>query len=288
MLDAAVLATAVVVAAAGGTGGRRLRGQELVDNRAGCFEWFGLDFMVDRGLGVWNLECNISPDLSRGTEVPAAIPRPPPPHPPRIRPIRFPTRVHQSPSTPRVRRRLGNGRDPGPRAAQVLDRLVPAAMHGLWRMLLLGPAARDGEARDPEHGWDLVYRGKEIRRDALVKRCPPPHPPRPGPAPLPSAVRAPPGCSHRSPPSSSVLPSPCSPSLWRLEGAVRGWPAGPGAARGAVAAELAVVAAATPRAPAEAGFVVAGIAAFPSPARPVGHACDGPRLGGPGAGGAVG
>jgi hypothetical protein len=43
--------------------------QELVDNRAGCFEWFGLDFMVDRDLHVWNLECNISPDLSRGTEV---------------------------------------------------------------------------------------------------------------------------------------------------------------------------------------------------------------------------
>ena len=48
-------------------------GQELVDNRAGCFEWFGLDFMVDSDLRVWNLECNISPDLSRGTEVP---PRP--------------------------------------------------------------------------------------------------------------------------------------------------------------------------------------------------------------------
>ena len=43
--------------------------QELVDNRTGCFEWFGLDFMVDRDLHVWNLECNISPDLSRGTEV---------------------------------------------------------------------------------------------------------------------------------------------------------------------------------------------------------------------------
>jgi hypothetical protein len=52
----------------------------------------------------------------------------------------------------------------------VLDRLVPAAMHGLWRMLLLGPAARDAEGRDAEHGWDLVFRGKEIRKDALVKR----------------------------------------------------------------------------------------------------------------------
>ncbi len=40
-----------------------------MDNRAGCFEWFGLDFMVDVDLHVWNLECNISPDLSRGTEV---------------------------------------------------------------------------------------------------------------------------------------------------------------------------------------------------------------------------
>ena len=55
---------------------------------------------------------------------------------------------------------------------QVLERLVPAAMHGLWSMLLLGPAVRDAEARDAEHGWDLVFRGKEIRKDALVKRLP--------------------------------------------------------------------------------------------------------------------
>jgi hypothetical protein len=58
--------------------------------------------------------------------------------------------------------------------AQVLERLVPAAMHGLWSMLLLGPAVRDAEARDAEHGWDLVFRGKEIRKDILVKRSPRP------------------------------------------------------------------------------------------------------------------
>jgi hypothetical protein len=64
----------------------------------------------------------------------------------------------------------------------VLERLVPAAMHGLWSMLLLGPAVRDAEARDAEHGWDLVFRGKEIRKDALVKRSPrPPDTPDPGP-----------------------------------------------------------------------------------------------------------
>ena len=30
---------------------------------------FGLDFMVDEEYKVWNLECNISPDLSKGTDV---------------------------------------------------------------------------------------------------------------------------------------------------------------------------------------------------------------------------
>jgi hypothetical protein len=43
--------------------------QDLIDNKAGCFEWFGLDFMVDERFDVWLLECNISPDMSRGTEV---------------------------------------------------------------------------------------------------------------------------------------------------------------------------------------------------------------------------
>ena len=31
----------------------------MIDNKAGCFEWFGLDFMVDQEYNVWNLECNI-------------------------------------------------------------------------------------------------------------------------------------------------------------------------------------------------------------------------------------
>jgi tubulin monoglycylase TTLL3/8 len=43
--------------------------QDLIDNKAGCFEWFGLDFMVDEAFNVWTLECNISPDMSRGTQV---------------------------------------------------------------------------------------------------------------------------------------------------------------------------------------------------------------------------
>ena len=43
--------------------------QDLIDNKPGCFEWFGLDFMVDVDFNVWNLECNISPDLSKGTDV---------------------------------------------------------------------------------------------------------------------------------------------------------------------------------------------------------------------------
>ena len=43
--------------------------QEMIDNKPGCFEWFGLDFMVDVDFDVWNLECNISPDLSKGTDV---------------------------------------------------------------------------------------------------------------------------------------------------------------------------------------------------------------------------
>jgi hypothetical protein len=43
--------------------------QESMDNQKGCFEWFGLDFMVDESYSTWLLECNISPDLSIGTEV---------------------------------------------------------------------------------------------------------------------------------------------------------------------------------------------------------------------------
>jgi len=43
--------------------------QDVVENKGGCFEWFGLDFMVDEKFNVWILECNISPDMSRGTEV---------------------------------------------------------------------------------------------------------------------------------------------------------------------------------------------------------------------------
>ena len=43
--------------------------QESMDNKPGCFEWFGLDFIVDECFNTWLLECNISPDLSIGTEV---------------------------------------------------------------------------------------------------------------------------------------------------------------------------------------------------------------------------
>mmetsp|Transcript_2139 Transcript_2139/g.6520 ORF Transcript_2139/g.6520 Transcript_2139/m.6520 type:complete len:964 (+) Transcript_2139:305-3196(+) len=92
--------------------------QEAIDNRLGCFEWFGLDFMVDLDFNVWTLECNISPDLSKGTEV--------------------------------------------------LERLVPAAMTSAWDMLLEFPPKE--EERDVEHGWDLIYRGKEIKRDVIQKR----------------------------------------------------------------------------------------------------------------------
>ena len=43
--------------------------QESIDNKPGCFEWFGMDFMVDTNLNCWMLECNVSPDLSTGTVV---------------------------------------------------------------------------------------------------------------------------------------------------------------------------------------------------------------------------
>lgn len=43
--------------------------QETIENKPGCFEWYGIDFMVDQRLNVWVLECNISPDLSMGTKV---------------------------------------------------------------------------------------------------------------------------------------------------------------------------------------------------------------------------
>jgi len=92
--------------------------QEAIDNRPGCFEWFGLDFMVDLDFNVWTLECNISPDLSKGTEV--------------------------------------------------LERLVPAAMTSAWDMLLEFPPKE--EERDTEHGWDLIFRGKEIKKDVILKR----------------------------------------------------------------------------------------------------------------------
>jgi len=91
--------------------------QETVHNQPGCFEWFGLDFLVDQEHNVWNLECNISPDLSRGTEV--------------------------------------------------LERLVPEAMTELWEMIL---EPHDASLDRAEHGWDLVFRGKEIPREALQKR----------------------------------------------------------------------------------------------------------------------
>lgn len=52
--------------------------QDLIDNKPGCFEWFGLDFMVDVRFKVWLLECNISPDMSRSTQVLAPHPRPQP------------------------------------------------------------------------------------------------------------------------------------------------------------------------------------------------------------------
>jgi len=43
--------------------------QDLIENKEGCFEWFGLDYVVDDDFNVWLLECNISPDLSVGTQV---------------------------------------------------------------------------------------------------------------------------------------------------------------------------------------------------------------------------
>lgn len=94
--------------------------QECMDNRPGCFEWFGLDFMVDERYNTWLLECNISPDLSIGTEV--------------------------------------------------LDKLVPSAMGELWDMLAMGPRVRESLSRDPEHCWDLAFRGKEIKKEVLQKR----------------------------------------------------------------------------------------------------------------------
>ena len=57
---------------------------------------------------------------------------------------------------------------------QVLERLVPAAMSELWEMLQIGPASElpaEGEAAAgggagaarAAAGWDLVFRGKEVR-----------------------------------------------------------------------------------------------------------------------------
>jgi len=72
--------------------------------------------MVDEKFNVWTLECNISPDMSRGTEV--------------------------------------------------LERIVPAALDDLWAMML----APKQVAASGEGGWDLVFRGKEIKSDILQKR----------------------------------------------------------------------------------------------------------------------
>mmetsp|Transcript_28223 Transcript_28223/g.44023 ORF Transcript_28223/g.44023 Transcript_28223/m.44023 type:complete len:266 (+) Transcript_28223:1631-2428(+) len=90
--------------------------QETIDNRQGCFEWFGLDFMIDNDFNAWMLECNISPDLSRGTEV--------------------------------------------------LEELVPDAMYDLWDMLF----ESQKDAAKEERSWDLVYHGKEIKKEVLNKR----------------------------------------------------------------------------------------------------------------------
>ena len=90
--------------------------QDVVENKAGCFEWFGLDFMVDERFDTWILECNISPDMSRGTEV--------------------------------------------------LERLVPTALQDLWAMLLTPSTV----AKSGGGGWELVFRGKEIKSEVLQKR----------------------------------------------------------------------------------------------------------------------
>ncbi len=92
--------------------------QEMIDNKPGCFEWFGLDFMVDTDYHVWNLECNISPDLSKGTDV--------------------------------------------------LERLVPNAFNKLWDMLLTRPPKEEERSRDD--CWDLIFHGKEIKKEVLQKR----------------------------------------------------------------------------------------------------------------------
>jgi hypothetical protein len=90
----------------------------MIDNKPGCFEWFGLDFMVDTDYHVWNLECNISPDLSKGTDV--------------------------------------------------LERLVPNAFNKLWDMLLTRPPKEEERSRDD--CWDLIFHGKEIKKEVLQKR----------------------------------------------------------------------------------------------------------------------
>mmetsp|Transcript_37217 Transcript_37217/g.117120 ORF Transcript_37217/g.117120 Transcript_37217/m.117120 type:complete len:213 (-) Transcript_37217:51-689(-) len=86
--------------------------QDLIENKEGCFEWFGLDYVVDDNFNVWLLECNISPDLSMGTEV--------------------------------------------------LDRLVPLAVRGVFDLLSSKGAATSS--------WELVFCGKEIKRESLQRR----------------------------------------------------------------------------------------------------------------------
>ena len=43
-------------------------------------------------------------------------------------------------------------------------------MSELWDMLLMGPRVRERQKRDPEHCWDLCFRGKVISKEVLTKR----------------------------------------------------------------------------------------------------------------------
>ena len=54
------------------------------------------------------------------------------------------------------------------KGTDVLERLVPNAFNKLWDMVLSRPPKEDSRSR--EDCWDLVFHGKEIKKDVIQKR----------------------------------------------------------------------------------------------------------------------
>ena len=54
------------------------------------------------------------------------------------------------------------------KGTDVLERLVPNAFNKLWDMVLSRPPKEDTRSR--EDCWDLVFHGKEIKKDVIQKR----------------------------------------------------------------------------------------------------------------------